>query len=164
MACDLCGKEGQLYQAKVEGSVMTICDSCKSYASDVIRRVPSAKEKEVASKLKAKQQEEYSSSPSLAPKGEILLLVRPDYAKVIKAAREKSGLKQEDMAKKLKVKESQLHKYESGSHMPDLETARLLEKELKIKLVQEHKDEAGPAARHGGAASFTLGDFVKRRK
>lgn len=163
MACDLCGKQGQLYQARVEGSMMTVCDACKAYASDVIRRIPSAKESAAVTKQATKLNEERAAYSSLAPKGEVLLLVRPDYGKVIKAAREKTGLTQEDMAKRLKVKESQLHKFESGTHMPDLETARVLERILKVTLVREHVEsgDATPSARRAGG--FTLADFVKKR-
>lgn len=162
MACDLCGKEGQLYQAKVEGSVMTLCEQCKAYG-EVIRRIPGAKEKEAIAKQQATRQEERASYSSLAPKGEVLLLVRPDYGKVIKAARERTGIKQEDMAKRLKIKESQLHKYESGTHMPDLETARTLERELRIKLVQEHVESGDAPAAGRASGPLTLGDFIKKR-
>jgi putative transcription factor len=162
MGCDLCGREGQLYQAKIEGTVMTVCDSCKGYG-ELIRRLPTAKEKEQAARGKALRKEEAAANISSAPKGEVLLLVRPDYARVVKAARERLGLKQEEMAKRLRIRESQLHTYETGSRAPDIETARRLEKELKVKLVLEH-EETGEAKR-GGAASgpLTIGDLLRKK-
>jgi uncharacterized protein (TIGR00270 family) len=162
-ACDLCGREGQLYQARIEGTVMTVCESCKTYG-EVIKRIPSAKEAESAAKMKGKEREEYRTSVSAAPKGEVLLLVRPDYAKVIKAARERLGLKQEEMAKRLRIKESQLHKLETGTHIPDIETARMLEKELRIKLVMEHTETGEAKLLGAGSGSLTIGDMVKQKK
>jgi putative transcription factor len=163
VACELCGREGQLYQARIEGTVMTVCESCKAYG-EVIKRVPSAKEAESATKMRTKEREEYRTRVSAAPKGEVLLLVRPDYARVIKAARERLGLKQEEMAKRLRIKESQLHKLETGTHVPDIETARTLEKDLNIRLVMEHTETGEAKLLGGGSGPFTIGDMVKQKK
>lgn len=162
MGCDLCGKEGQLYQVRIENTLMTVCDSCKSYG-EVIRRLPTAKEKEQAAKGKEREATEYEHKVSAAPRGEVLLLVRPDYAKIIKAAREKLDLKQEEMAKRLRIRESQLHKYETGSHAPDIETARVIEKTLKVKLVIEH-EEASETKRGAASGPLTIGDMLKQKR
>ena len=159
MACDLCGKDGVMFQVRIEGTVMTVCSSCARHG-DIIRQIPSAKEKERKSKTEEKVAAAFGAMRSAQ---ETMLLVVDDYAPRIKKARERLGLKQEDMAKSLKIKESQLQGYETGSHKPDLETARMLEKALRIKLVEEHVEEhAGTQARRSGP--FTLGDFVKTRK
>jgi putative transcription factor len=162
MGCDLCGKEGMLFQVRIEGTVMTVCEGCKSYG-EVIKRLPTVKE----SKLQEKQQKTGErggavSGASTAPQ-ETLILVRVDYAKRIKDARERLGLKQEELAKLLRIKESMLHKYETGSAKPDLETAHTLEKTLRIKLVEEYTEEhAGARAKASGP--LTIGDMVKVRK
>ncbi len=157
MGCDLCGKEGTLFQTRIEGTVMTVCASCAEYG-EVVRRVPGALEKKREEKRKGKEPEPQTQSFG---RGETILLVKADYAKRIKAAREKLNLKQEDLAKRLRMKESQLHAYESGHHKPDLETARTLEKELKISLVEEHVEER-QERRAASSGPLTIGDLLKR--
>ena len=141
---------------------MTVCDSCKGYG-EIIKRVPSAKELETRAKGKEKEREEFGKNRLSAPKGEVLLLVRPDYAKVIKGAREQLGLNQEDLAKRLRIRESQLHKYETGSHAPDIETARIFEKELKIRLILEYNEEVPRTGSHRTGDPLTIADFMKKR-
>jgi len=74
------------------------------------------------------------------------------------------GLKQEDLAKKLRMKESQLHKYESGGKKPDIETARMLEGALKIKLIKQHVEEHGRQTTTSSSGPMTIADMIKVKK
>ncbi len=167
VGCDLCGAEGVLYQAKVEGTVLTVCDTCKEHG-EIVKRLPTSQE--LKQEAKREQRREAYVQPSLdaaqtrqpAAKGEVLLLVRPDFGGPIKQARERMGLKQEELAKRLRIKESQLTKYETGSKKPDLETARLLEKALQIRLVEQHIEE-GSKTTTTDSGPLTIGDMIKRR-
>lgn len=164
MGCDLCGRNGQLFQAKVEGTTIQVCDRCAKYGQ-VLKRIPTAKEQKERAKLLVKEAEARIASPGGAASDttETLLLVRSDSARLIKQARERLGLKQEELAKRLNLKESQLHKYESGVHQPELETARMLEKALRITLVEEQVIEHGKGGKPTGGP-MTIGDFLKVRK
>ena len=155
----MCGRDGQLYKVRVESTVMTVCEHCKGYGQ-LIERMPNAREVKVEQKH---EKEDSLRRGQPVSKEETMLLVRSDYGAVLKAAREKTGLLQEEMAKKLNIKESQYHAYESGLHMPDLETARKLEKHLKIILVQEHVEKhEGARARMNGPV--TIGDMITIKK
>lgn len=158
MGCDLCGKEGQLYDVKIEGTSMTVCDGCKGYG-EVVRRVPTATDIKKKSK---RQKREEDRQPHSTSKDEVLLLVKKSFSQLIREAREKRGLKQEELAQRLGMKESQLHKYESGGKRPDLETARMLERALGITLIEEHIEEHGRQTSSGHAGAMTIADMIKK--
>ena len=168
MGCDLCGAEGQLFRAKIEGTILTVCTTCKEHG-EVMERIPSAAELKQQAKYAARKKSHSQSFDATlnaprhsAPSGEVILLVKPGFGVEIKQARENMNLKQEQLAQKLGIKESQLHKYETGAKKPDLETARFLEKALRINLVEQHveerqhiqKTESGP---------LTIADMIKKR-
>lgn len=159
--CDLCGKGGQLYQAMVEGTTMTVCESCKGHG-EVVRRIPTAEEQ----KRERKQRRAGDQTPAGPARAygneEMLLLVRPDYAKRIKAGRERLGLKQEDIAKRLRMKESQYQAHETGTRKPDLETARVLEKALRIDLVEQHVEKHDGNAPARSSGPMTIADLMKK--
>lgn len=178
MGCDLCGAEGQLYEARVEGTLMTVCESCKRHG-EVVRRVPTAADLKAQSKAarKAGARSRTGQLSSLKYRGmdastgvdtrpmasgEVILLVKPSFGPDIKRAREARGLKQEELAQRLRIKESQLHKYETGVKKPDLETARLLEKALRISLVEQHVEEH-QNIKAEEAGSLTISDMIKKR-
>ncbi len=76
--------------------------------------------------------------------------------------REKQNLKQEVLAKRLAVKTSELHTWESQHRKPRVEMALKLEKALKIILIeqQELKPIGSPSAKAG--AGLTIGDMLRR--
>jgi len=161
MGCDLCGKEGVMFQVRIEGTVMTVCSSCKEYG-EVIRRLPTQQETKREAKRKPEERTPTTMGGAQGGPRETLLLVVPDYGARVKKARERLGLKQEELAKRLRIKESQLHTYESGMRKPDLETARQLERALRITLVEEHVEEgSSTAARASGPV--TIADLLKKK-
>ncbi len=166
MGCDLCGRDGARFQVRIEGTVMTVCAGCKGHG-EMISQLPTAKEREVRAKRAAEKRAEEKRAEekraaSSAPRSEVLLLVKNECGPVIKAARERLSLKQEELAKMLKIKESQLHIYETGSRKPDLGTARMLERALKIRLVEEHI-ETGMRGGTKEGRPVTIGDLLSRR-
>ena len=60
-------------------------------------------------------------------------------------------------------KESLLHKMESGHYVPSLETAKKIQRILKIRLVTEQK-EASIGNKTKFSGPLTIGDFIKKRK
>ncbi len=148
---------------------MTVCKSCASYG-EVVRPVRSGERREKSGGKQSGEERSgrlappSSRAPPLAASGERLLIITEGFAGRIKEARERLGLKQEELAKRLRLKESQLHKYETGSQTPDLETARSLERALRITLVEEHEDGGFAAPGEGGAGGpLTIGDLLKKR-
>ncbi|MFH1064271.1 MAG: multiprotein-bridging factor 1 family protein, partial [Candidatus Woesearchaeota archaeon] len=98
---------------------------------------------------------------------EVLQLVVDDYADKIRTVREKLGLTQEEFSKRLNERASAMQKIESGQFKPSIETARKLERLLRIQLVEQY-DEKGDIPVSSGHAvkseGFTMGDFIKDKR
>lgn len=155
----MCGAGGQLYKAVIEGTQMTVCDNCKRYGK-VKSRIKSDKELEVDER----RQQQYETRQRLAQKNaETIFVIVDDYSKIVKKARERMNLKQEEVAKRMAVKESVLHNIESGRFEPSLDLARTLEKFFDITLVEQHEEEE-IATNRGPTGPMTLGDMIKIKK
>ena len=148
MNCDMCGKDGELYQAKIEGTVMNVCRNCAKFGK-VIR-------KRVVEKIEIRKKE--------APKEEgPVEMVVANYNELIKNAREKLGLKQEELAQQLNLKTSMINNIERKKFKPNPDLARKLEKNLRIKLVEEYEEEKSFSG-SGQSSGMTFGDLIKKRK
>ncbi len=147
--CDMCGKETDLVVAIIEGSEMNVCSQCARFGK-IIRKIkpPEPIKKEIE---KVGKEE---------PEKEIIENIVESYGKIIKEAREKLGLKQEDFAKKINEKASLIHKIESEHQKPSIDFAKKIEKFLKIKLIEEEKLEKIKLDK-SDSESFTIGDIIK---
>jgi Predicted transcription factor, homolog of eukaryotic MBF1 len=88
-----------------------------------------------------------------------------DLGEVIREARERLGLTQEELANLVHERVSVIKKVESGSLKPPLTLAKNLERVLKVRLVRELTDEdihitPPPFAKRG----VTLGDIVSSER
>lgn len=92
-------------------------------------------------------------------------MVVEDYHQRIKQARERRGFKQKELAKALALKESMLHKVESGHFRPSIEMARRIERHLGISLVTTMQTPlTGGASPLDDGAPLTLGDVIELRR
>ena len=76
------------------------------------------------------------------------------------------SMTQKQFAKHTNLKESIIHKIETGSFEPSLKMARKLEKVLKVKLIEEKEEEVEIKPKSNEKPSsegMTLGDFIKVR-
>ncbi|NWF94729.1 MAG: TIGR00270 family protein [Candidatus Thorarchaeota archaeon] len=101
--------------------------------------------------------------PSDAPTIDDMILVE-DYAQLIRAARQRKGLSQEDLAQKVGERISTLQAIESGRIKPTGRVTRGLERELGISLLEPVGIPALKIARESGQAGPTLGDVVKVKR
>lgn len=143
-SCDMCGKETALVSVEVEKAEMKVCQNCARFG--VVRQ------KAVALHF---TQKKMHKDPAF--------LITENYASLLRKAREKKGLTQEDFAKYLQERESVVAKWEQGRMRPSVDVARRLEKLLGVSLVVEEVEQTfvKEKTRTDG---FTLGDFVKIRK
>ena len=152
MPCDMCSGPNAIFKVEVEGSRLTICEKCSRFGN-LLGRVQVA-QKPVKTSL---------NSPILPQKKtETIQVIKSDYSASLRKARDKLGITQEELAKRLMEKESVLHKIESGHMKPDLVLARKLEKALKVELVEQVEVEAGglsPEKKVKGEG-LTLGDLI----
>lgn len=148
--CDMCGAQGKLFRALVEGAEMMLCEDCSRFGKVIAApRIVIKKEP-----LREKRAEK-----------EMIETVVADYGALIKEKRERLGLNQENFAKRINEKESFMHKIESGKLEPSIELARKLENLLKIRLIVKQAEESVVGTgRQAGVV--TIGDIIhiKSRK
>lgn len=144
MNCELCGKQRELVLALVENSEMKVCSDCAKFGK-VLREI-----KEVEKEEKKVDEEEFVEG------------IVEDYSKLIKDKREKMGLKQEELAKKLNLKESIIHKIEIGDLEPSIELSKRLENFLRIKLITEYNIKYKKIGVNDRV--MTLGDLIGNKK
>jgi len=87
------------------------------------------------------------------------------FGEIIRLARERMGLTQEELASLVHEKVSIIKKIESGAFRPPLELARSLERVLKVKILMELREEdvhvQPPTTPVRGV---TLGDYMYPRR
>lgn len=149
--CDLCGNETELYLTLIEGTELNVCKKCSKFGK-VLKKIKT--EHEIKKEIKEEKEK------IKLPEKEIIQIIVPNYHKLIKTAREKLGLKQEEFAKKINEKINLIHLIETGKFEPNIALARKLEKFLKIKLIEEH-EEVRTRKTKTKTDKFTIGDFIK---
>jgi putative transcription factor len=132
--CEICGNliRSSVNTIQVDGGIFRVCSTCSRLGKPVKMpgdpRPPPPIRTAPASKV----------DPVLA---ETELELRWDYHNLIKTAREKMGLSQEDLGRKLNEKPSVIRHLETGKLKPDNILARKLEHFFKIQLmVPEDED------------------------
>ena len=160
-SCELCGRKPSLYNCEVEGTLMKVCQDCAKYGG-------------VKGKSNVRVVVQDSKKP-VSNEPEYLFV--PNYGTLVKNAREKQGLNQEDFAKKINEHKSLVHQVESEHIKPSVVFARKLERALQIKIVNEVKSEkydAGEGDKHLSSTGritskpqsegITLGDMIHFKK
>ncbi|RMF30229.1 MAG: helix-turn-helix domain-containing protein [Candidatus Nitrosothermus koennekii] len=105
--CEICGKVSYLRKVKVDGAYLYACNRC-------------IKKRDKKDRLKFK-----------------IRHVRDDYSEIIKMARVKLGLSQDELADKIGVNPTLIQLLELGKCKPDEAFAKKLESLLNIRLVKE---------------------------
>jgi Predicted transcription factor, homolog of eukaryotic MBF1 len=127
--CEVCGRPiyGKPYLVVIEGAVMRVCSECAKLGKPY---TPGARATRPGNPEARPGPGEGSRDEDL----EELILV-PDYHRLVKEARERLGLTQEELAAKAGLKASVISKVESGRFRPDVQTARRLEGILRIRIL-----------------------------
>jgi len=146
--CEMCGKEERLVQSEIEGVELNVCNVCSKYGE--------IKKKSFSGTKRSFQPIVKRSGPELKIVG--------NYAELIRGAREKRELKQEDFAKFLNEKESVVAKWESGTLKPKINSAKYLERKLGLNLIEKDEKKSVDFSQKKRDDTLTLGDFVKVRK
>ncbi len=154
--CDMCGAEEQLFLTDIEGTKLNVCKNCAKFGK-VIAEVRAQEEAP-----KKDMREEKAGRPARRA-SELVQVVSEDFSERIKNAREKLGLKQEELAKKMAERASLIQKMEQGQFTPSISLARKLENHLRIKLIEQHEEKHDGKFRSGGA-SLTIGDMLELKK
>ena len=155
--CDLCGKSTQLYRVEIENAKLKVCENCAKYGTLLEKPSERAPEREdLPIPLPPTIAAESMQSP-----------IDDNYAQVVKSAREKAKLTQEELAKAIAEKENIIHRIEARQQEPSTKIAKKLEQFLHIKLINKGATQAlAPVLRDidFSEASMTIGDLLKMQK
>ena len=149
--CEMCGKETSLVKVQIEGSILLTCLSCAKHGLIL---------EEFAQTTNTPKK--YSKQNNLIEKEETIEVIVQDFPQRIKQAREKKNLQQNEVARQLAIKESIIHKLESGKLEPSLDIARKLERFFNIKLVQQYVNDYKHQKQN--TLSFTIGDLLTKNE
>jgi putative transcription factor len=160
-SCELCGKKPSRYNCEIEGTMMHVCEDCAKFGG-------------VKGKSNARIVVQESKKPEYKDPEYIFV---QGYGLIVKNAREKLNLKQEDFAKQINEHKSLIHQVEIEHIKPNILLARKLERALHIKIVEEVKSEkyeseeesktlnaTGKLANKSKGEGLTLGDMINVRK
>jgi len=149
MQCEMCGRSGEVIGAIVEGTMLKVCSSCSKFGNVIEVKKPEIKE-EVSRIVPIRHVETVE-------------MIVEDYFSLVKKAREKRDLKQEEVAKQIAEKESVVQKVESGSLKPSLKLAKKFEQFFKIKLIESYTEEKKKNLDFK-SSDLTIGDLLRMKK
>ncbi|MFT4303276.1 MAG: multiprotein bridging factor aMBF1 [Candidatus Woesearchaeota archaeon] len=157
MICEMCGKNldnSLVVKARVEGTVLNVCENCAKYGQILSKTIP----------------EKVISKPILNDASSVVNndseeVVVDNFSEIIKKSRELKGITQEEFAKKINEKESLIHKIETGHITPNFKLAKKIEQFLNIKLLEEIKfSEYKDFSKKSVSNELTIGDVIKIKK
>ncbi len=159
MICELCGKDvPRLHKVVIEGVIMNVCDDCAKFGKEIkgnkipkdVKYLPPEVVRERLERKKRRHRRDVLEEEEV---------LREDYPQVIRKAREKLGLTQEELAKRILEKRTVISKIERGEMRPDEKLIKKLEKALDIKL--KEKISGVYRTEEKKSTSLTLGDLLK---
>ena len=156
MICELCGKYIKKgFDVRLEGGVVTACPDCSKHG-EIVKPQTGKKEKKKTGKFVKKEEFKLEAKEELVE----------EYPKKIKNAREKKGLKQDELARLINEPASIIHRIESGRMEPSPKIAYKIQRKLGVKILSPHKEEMMVKKKGEKSKPLTLGDMVvlKRRK
>ena len=112
MECEMCGRNGQLIRAEIEGSVLSVCSNCAPFGRKV----------DIRSEVRGRRPLTIENKS-----------INPDYAKIVRSARVSSVLTIDQLAEKIGEKANVVERVEKGMRPTDA-LAKKLEKALNIHL------------------------------
>ncbi|MCX9082905.1 MAG: multiprotein bridging factor aMBF1 [Candidatus Methanoperedens sp.] len=158
MECEICGTEikGNPIRVTVEGTILDVCGKCAHYGKPQDKWTP------VSRKIAPTERVIVSHRPKRDAFDKLEDEILPDYAQVIRKARESQGLTIEELASKMMEKATLIRKIEREELVPEDTVRRKLETTLNIKLTERvsSQDQRGG----GFIRGTTLGDVAIIRK
>jgi|TARA_Y100000310_G_C20686745_1_gene819499 putative transcription factor len=161
--CELCGKTANTVHAIVEGGVLNVCRDCVRYGNAIEMKKPSQERVEKALKFRGSSWKKPVHKPARSVESETVV---SGFGNIVKGARVKMGMKQEDAAKAIAEKTSVLQKVESGSLEPSLKLAKKLEQFFGVKLIREQEKVSEDTVKEFNPkdGAVTIGDLIKFKR
>ncbi len=136
MICELCGRDvPRLRKVVIEGVILNVCDECAKFGkeirgNEIPKEVKYIPPEVIRERIERKKRRRYRD----LDEEEVLV---EDYAERIRHARERLGMTQDELAKKILEKRTVISKIERGEMHPDDALIKKLEKTLGIKLKEK---------------------------
>ncbi|SRR5712692_4107729 len=159
--CEVCGREivGKPARALVEGATLVVCSQCAGLGTALPGFPERRRPRSLApSTLGKPVRPPIMSLPKAVEESELL----EEYPRIIKNAREKMSLSQQDLAFKAREKITVIQKIELGKMLPTMRLTRELEHILRVTLLapKEQVELPNPPVRQSGDVGPTLGDIA----
>jgi len=159
MICELCGRNvPRLKKVIIEGVILNVCDECAKFGKEIKgNKIPKDVKYLPPEVVRERLERKRRKRKDYLEEEEVLI---DDYPRVIREARERMGLTQDELAKKILEKKTVISKIERGEMRPDEKLIKKLEKALNIKL----KEKVSPLYRkeeEKKSGALTLGDLIK---
>ena len=149
MNCEMCGDfSDKLIKIRVSGAILNVCPKCAKFGDPVEEKKLNKISENITIKFPEKKinvvtykkpfKKSVTSRKPVRKENIEELDVVEDYANLIKNKREEMQMTQDDLAKKIFERKNVLSNIERGELLPDIITARKLEKVLNIKLLEKN--------------------------
>jgi len=168
MRCEVCGREiiGKPHYVIIEGAKLVTCGECAKLGSGEWSPKPSVSSPVV--KIRAPRIPRRKATVKNIDIHEDVTVIE-NFGSLVRNARQKMGLSQEDLGRKIGEKTSVIKKIEVEKIVPHEKIARKLEHALGIKLLVPVVEPEVPASLRPTRREVTLGEIVqlkgsKRRK
>jgi len=138
--CEICGSKDARRKTKIDKAILTVCDKCVGFGEEI--RPPAI--------MKIRK-----NIPRIEEPTDVL---KSDFSEIIKRSREKKGLKQDQLAKKLNEKSSVIKRIEEGWD-PSPSLINKLEKFFNIKLTENPEEKKLGSKKN--KEKLTIGDVVE---
>jgi putative transcription factor len=144
--CEICGTEieGKAHYIAIGSSKLRVCKTCARHGTVVTEDAEVQAQVKTKTSVGSEQAKQAKQAKLTQAKRRLyeqmdheieeVLEIDDDYGRKIKEAREKSGLKQAELAQRINEKQSLLRKIEHEEIMPTDEVRKKIERLLKISL------------------------------
>jgi putative transcription factor len=167
LRCEVCGRKilGSPFRVVIEGAKLTVCGECSKHGKVIWEEEPKPKlqaPRQASAPTQVKIQIRKPAETRMDTTQELV----EGFDLKIRQAREKMGLSQEELGKRINEKVSLLRKIETGKIKPDDVLSAKLERILKIKLLVPFSEEKTPQAAVSKQTSreLTFGDIAQMNK
>lgn len=162
MFCEVCGREivGKPARALVEGATLVVCKQCAGLGKELPGFPDRPRPRPPVGLTRTRAPIE--KLPKAIEESDLV----DEYPRIIKEAREKMGLSQQNLAFKAKEKLTMIQKIELGKMLPTMRLTKELEHILRVKLLapkEEIEVDVVPV-RQTGDRGVTLGDIALVRR
>lgn len=161
--CDLCGKEAVLSRTEIEKARLNVCPDCAKYGKKTQTDFNFSEPEEIEESRTPKPRRTEAPKPAFAASQEDQ--ITEGYGLIVKMAREKAKLTQEELGKAIAEKENIIQRIENGQQEPTLKSAKKLEQFLRIKLITKATPKITPVLDDVdfSETNLTIGDLLKMK-